>query len=290
MSRKALVRRPSPRLAEGLVTHIERTPIDSELATRQWLGYVQALTDAGWEVTEVEPAPSCPDSAFVEDTLVVYGDLAVVTRPGAEERRAEVVGAERSVRDAGYRIARIEAPGTLDGGDVLKLDGQVYVGRGGRTNDEGIRQLREHLSPFGAEVVTVPLTKVLHLKSAVTALPDGTVIGYPPLVDDPSAFERFLAVPEEAGSHVVLLEDDRLLMSSRCPRTAEMLEAMGYAVVPVDIGEFEKLEGCVTCLSVRMRGIRATGSARVPAAAESRAAAPPDTGHTSLTHTTGASR
>jgi dimethylargininase len=255
MSRKALVRRPSPGLADGLVTHIERSPVDPDLAMRQWHGYVDALTDAGWQVTEVEPAAECPDSAFVEDTVVVYGDLAVVTRPGAAERRPEVVAAEKSVRDAGYRVAHIEAPGTLDGGDVLKLGGSVYVGRGGRTNDEGIRQLRLLLEPLGAEVVPVPLTKVLHLKSAVTALPDGTVIGYEPLVDDPSVFERFLPVPEEPGSHVVLLDDDRLLMSSRAPRTAEMFRGMGFAVVAVDIGEFEKLEGCVTCLSVRMRGV-----------------------------------
>jgi len=242
-------------MAEGLVTHIERSPIDLDLAMRQWQGYVDALKDAGWEVTEVEPAANCPDSAFVEDAVVVYGDVAVVTRPGAVERRPEVVDAEKSVRDAGYRVVRIEAPGTLDGGDVLKFDGKVYVGQGGRTNDEGIRQLREHLAPLGAEVLAVPLTKVLHLKSAVTALPDGTVIGYQPLVDDASVFDKFLAVPEEQGSHVVLLENDRLLMSSRAPATADIFRDLGYDVVPVDIGEFEKLEGCVTCLSVRMRGI-----------------------------------
>jgi dimethylargininase len=249
------VRRPSPRMAEGLVTHIERSPIDLDLATRQWQGYVDALKNAGWEVAEVEPAADCPDSAFVEDAVVVYGDVAVVTRPGAVERRPEVVGAEKSVRDAGYRVVHIKAPGTLDGGDVLKFDGKVYVGKGGRTHDEGIRQLREHLAPLGAEVLAVPLTKVLHLKSAVTALPDGTVIGYEPLVDDASVFDKFLAVPEEPGSHVVLLENDRLLMSSRAPETADIFRDLGYDVVPVDIGEFEKLEGCVTCLSVRMRGI-----------------------------------
>jgi dimethylargininase len=249
-----LVRRPSPRLAEGLVTHIERTPVDAGLAMRQWRGYVDAVAAAGWEVAEVEAAEDCPDSAFVEDTVVVFRDLAVLTRPGAEERRPEVAATETSVREAGYRVVRIEAPGTLDGGDVLKVGNTVYVGRGGRTNDAGVGQLRAHLAPLGAEVVTVPLTKVLHLKSAVTALPDGTVIGHEPLVDDPGLFERFLAVPEEPGSHVVLLGDDRLLMSSRAPRTAEILRCMGYDVVSVDIGEFEKLEGCVTCLSVRLRG------------------------------------
>ena len=255
MSRKALVRRPSPHIADGLVTHIERSPVDRDLALQQWQGYVQAFKDAGWEVTEVPPAPELPDSAFIEDTLVVYADLAVVTRPGAEQRRPEVTAAEGSVRDAGYRVVRIVEPGTLDGGDVLKFGGTVYVRQGGRTNAEGVRQLTEHLSPLGATVVPVPLTKVLHLKSAVTALPDGTVIGYEPLVDDKDVYDRFMAVPEEAGSHVVLLEDNKLLMSSQAPETAAMLRDLGYDIVFVDIGEFEKLEGCVTCLSVRMRGV-----------------------------------
>src|SRR3954454_7837097 len=231
MTRKALVRRPSPRMAEGLVTHIERSPIDLDLAMRQWQGDVDALKDAGWEVTEVEPAANCPDSAFVEDAVVVYGDVAVVTRPGAVERRPEVVDAEKTVRDAGYRVVRIEGPGTLDGGDVLKFDGKVYVGQGGRTNDEGIRQLREHLAPLGAEVLAVPLTKVLHLKSAVTALPDGTVIGYPDLVDDAGPFDRFLAVPEPAGAHVVLLGDGRLLIGASAPATASIFASMGYRPV-----------------------------------------------------------
>ena len=249
------MRRPGPHVADGLVTHVKRNPVDPDLALQQWQGYVQAFRDAGWEVTEVAPAPDLPDSAFIEDTLVVYGDLAVVTRPGAEQRRPEVTAAERSVRQAGYRVVRIVEPGTLDGGDVLKFGGNVYVGLSGRTNAEGVRQLTEYLSPFGVTVVPVPVTKVLHLKSAVTALPDGTVIGYEPLVEGKDIYDRFVAVPEEAGSHVVLLEDDKLLMSSRAPETAAMLRDRGYDVVCLDIGEFEKLEGCVTCLSVRMRGI-----------------------------------
>jgi dimethylargininase len=102
-------------------------------------------------------------------------------------------------------------------------------------------------------VVAVPLTKVLHLKSAVTALPDGTVIGYLPVVDDPSVFGEFLPVPEEPGAHVVLLGDGKLLMSSNAPETASWMRERGYEPVLVDIGEFEKLEGCVTCLSVRLR-------------------------------------
>jgi dimethylargininase len=250
---RALVRRPGPRLADGLVTHIERQPIDLPLAERQWDAYVQAFEDNGWTTLEVPPADDCPDAVFVEDTMVVYSDVAVIARSGAGQRRPEITDAEKTIEALGYRINRITAPGTLDGGDVLKVDDTVYVGHGGRTNAEGIEQLRAVLTPMGARVVAVPLTRVLHLKSAVTALPDGTVIGFAPLVDDAAPFERFLPVPEGSGAHVVLLGDARLLMAADCPASAQLFSDLGYEPVVVDISEFEKLEGCVTCLSVRLR-------------------------------------
>ncbi len=254
MNKRALVRRPGDRLAEGLVTHIERSSVDLDLARRQWDGYVAALHDEGWETIEVPPADDCPDAVFVEDTVVVYGDLAVISRPGADERKPETAAVEEILREEGYRIAHIESPGTLDGGDVLKHDGTVWVGQGGRTNRSGLEQLASHLAEFGADVVGVPLTKVLHLKSAVTALPDGTVVGYPPLVDDPGVWPTLLEVPEEPGSHVVLLDERTVLMSTSAPRTAELYAVRGLRVVAVDLTEYEKLEGCVTCLSVRLRG------------------------------------
>jgi dimethylargininase len=254
VQKRALVRRPGPRLDEGLLTHLDRVPVDGELARRQWLGYVAALQAEGWELFEVDPADECPDAVFVEDTAVVYGDLAVVTRPGADERKPETDGTERALAGLGYRIAHIEEPGTLDGGDVLKHGGTVWVGLGGRTNQAGLDQLSALLSPLGATVVGVPVSKVLHLKSAVTALPDGTVVGHDPLVDDPTAFPAYLSVPEEPGAHVVLLDDSTVLMSASAPRTRELFEARGLRVVAVDISEYEKLEGCVTCLSIRLRG------------------------------------
>ncbi len=255
-SRHALVRTPSPRLGDGLVTHIERSEVDVDLARRQWQAYVDALHAAGWTTTEVEPADDHPDGVFVEDTMVVYGDLAVIARPGADERRGETAAAEAAVRAHGYRIAHIEAPGTLDGGDVLKHGDRVWVGLGGRTNEAGVDQLRELLAPLGAEVVGVPVAKVLHLKSAVTALPDGTVIGHLPLVDDPDVWAgHFLAVPEESGAHVVLLGGSTVLMAASAPASAALFRDRGLDVVTVDISEFEKMEGCVTCLSVRLRGV-----------------------------------
>jgi dimethylargininase len=248
---KALVRRPSPRLDEGIVTHLERSAVDVELARVQWESYVQALEDAGWETVEAPPADESPDGVFVEDAVVVFGHLAVVARPGVEARRSETVGVESAVAELGYAIERIEEPATLDGGDVLKIRDTVYVGLSGRTNAEGARQLHALLSPLGARVVEVPVRGVLHLKSAVTALPDGSIVGYPPLV--PKAFPQFVSVPEESGAHVVLLRGGKVLLAADCPRTAELIAARGYDPVVVDISELQKLEGCVTCLSVRLR-------------------------------------
>ncbi len=253
-SKIALVRIPASNLADGLTTHIDREPVDSELADQQWDGYVAALAAAGWQTVEVAPADSFADSVFVEDTAVVFGDTAVIARPGADSRRDEVTGTEAALQAQGLVIERIQEPGTLDGGDVLKVGSTVYVGRGGRTNAEGIRQLRALVAPLGYTVVAVPVTKALHLKTAVTALPDGTVIGYEPLVDDSSVFGRFLAVPEAHGTAVVVLSDDTVLMSASAPQSAALVADLGYTVLTVDISEFEKLEGCVTCLSVRIRG------------------------------------
>ena len=251
--RIALVRRPSTRMAEGIVTHIDRAPVDPALALEQHAAYVSALADAGWAIREVEPADELPDSAFVEDTMVVCDGLAVLTRPGAEERRGEVAGAEAAVRELGLEVARIQAPGTLDGGDVLQVGDTVYVGRGGRTDGEGIRQLRRHLAPHGRTVVPIPLKAVLHLKSAVTALPDGTLIAADPGLVDSAPFPTLRLVPEEGGAHVVLIGGGTVLMATSAPRSAALFEDLGFDVVAVDVGEFEKMEGCVTCLSVLVR-------------------------------------
>lgn len=252
----ALIRRPSPRLAEGIVTHIQRQPVDYGLACKQWDGYVEALTDSGWGTVEVAPADGCPDGVFVEDTMVAYKNVAVIGRPGALSRRDEIPEAAAAADALGLSVNHIREPGTLDGGDVLKVGDRIYVGQGGRTNGEGISQLRDVLSPIGAVVVAVPIEKVLHLKSAVTALPDGSIIGYQPLVDSPTFFPNFVAVPEESGAHVVLLGGGKLLMAADCPRTADLFIDLGYTPVTVDISEFQKLEGCVTCLSVRLRDFR----------------------------------
>ncbi len=250
---RLLVRRPSPRLAEGELTHLDRVAVDPALARAQWEAYVEVFRARGWEIVDVEPADAQPDGVFVEDAVIVFGELAVLCRAGAPSRRGEAESVRAAVEASGLQIAEVVDPGTLDGGDVLKVGRTVYVGASSRTNADGIAQLRAALEPRGWSVASIPVTKVLHLKSGVTALPDGTVVGYAPLVDDPSLFASFLPIPEEHGTAVVVLDETTVLMSDDAPETAELYRARGLGVITTTVTEFEKLEGCVTCLSVRVR-------------------------------------
>ena len=163
-----------------------------------------------------------------------------------------MAGVAGIVRSLGLRTARIQEPGTLDGGDVLQACDTVYVGRGGRTNGAGIRQLRALLAPLGRTVIAVPLGNVLHLKSAVTALPDGTFLL------SRSWCRRAVPGGPPGGRRGRLrrrpLGGDQVLIAASAPRTAELLDDLGFTPVVVDISEFEKLEGCVTCLSVLLPG------------------------------------
>ena len=249
----ALVRRPASTLADGMVTFIERSPIDLSLARRQWAAYVSVLQEAGWEIVEVPSDDALPDSVFVEDTVVMFGDVAVLTNPNRSQRHPEIHDTATVVESLGIPLLRLQDPAAMDGGDVLKVGRTVYVGLTASTNQAAADQLTQWLTPRGWTVVAVPLTKALHLKSAVTALPDGTIIGYLPLVDDVEQYPQFLAMPEEGGSHVVVIGENAIVMSADAPESAALLRDRGIDVTEVDISEFTKLEGCVTCLSVRIR-------------------------------------
>lgn len=191
--------------------------------------------------------------AYLRASVVVCDGTAVITRPGAPSRRPETDAVEATVRELGLAVARIEKPGTLDGGDVLQIGHTVYVGLSGRTSIEGIRQLSDLVAPLSRITVAVPVTKVLHLKSAITPLPDGSAITWGDLIDR-SPFPGVREVPEEPGAHVLPLGDSDVLIAASAPRTAELIARWGYTPVVVDISEYERLEGCVTCLSVLIPG------------------------------------
>jgi dimethylargininase len=250
----ALTREVSPRIVECELTHLARTPIDAGRARAQHAAYEALLARLGCAVERVTPSPGHPDSVFIEDTAVVVDDLAVITRPGAESRRGEVDAVERAL--AAHRpLARIVAPGTLDGGDVIVVGRRVFVGRTDRTNDEGIAQLRAHLAPFGFRTDAVAVTGCLHLKSAATAIDDATLVVNPAWVDV-AAFAPLRTIvvdPSEPYGANIVRVGDALVYADAYPRTRARLVAAGYEPHLVDASELAKAEGAVTCCSVLLR-------------------------------------
>ena len=247
----ALTHRPSPLLGECQLTFIDRTPIDLERANAQHQAYCASLQAAGVQVQVLETSPDLPDSAFVEDCAVILDELAVLTRPGRPARQPEV---ERLVPFlAEVRLVlQMQSPATLEGGDVLRRGKILYVGRSTRTNSAGIGALREIVHPHGYRVFPVPVHGSLHLKTACTALDDGTLLANPDWIDL-SYLEglRLLSVPEaEPWAANVLRIGERLWAQSAFPRTLEMLLRAGYAVEALDCSEFLKAEAGLTCLSL----------------------------------------
>ncbi|MDH5234482.1 MAG: dimethylargininase [Gemmatimonadota bacterium] len=253
----ALTRAVSPRLAECELTHLARTPIDVPTAFAQHHRYEQLLTSLGCEVRRVAPAPDHPDSVFIEDTAVVFDDVAVVTRPGAPSRRAEVRAVEEALTPL-RALVRIVAPAILDGGDVCAVGKRVFVGRTTRTDDAGIAQLRTELAPFGYSVRAVDVSGCLHLKSAATAIDDHTVLLNPEWVDAGlfAPLETVAVDPAEPMAANVLRIGDTLVYADAYPLTRARLEARGQVVHTVAATEIAKAEGAVTCCSLVLRAQR----------------------------------
>jgi len=239
------------------LTHLARTPINYARAVAEHNQYEDLLRRFGCRVERLPDAPELPDSVFVEDTTVVFDDVAVIARPGAASRQPEVdamVAALRPYR----RLAFIEAPGTLDGGDVLVTPGRVFVGLSGRTNEEGVRQLGKHIAPYGFETIGVPVTGCLHLKSAVTLLglpPEGgrPLLLINPQWIDPAPFAGFDLVevdPAEPAAANVLRIGATVICAAEFPPTRRRIEAKGLITAFVPAGELAKAEGGVTCCSV----------------------------------------
>jgi dimethylargininase len=244
----AITRDVSPSIERGLVTHVERVPVDYHRAAAQHEAYRALLRELGCEVISLPGDPAYPDCVFVEDTAIVLDDLAVITRPGAESRRGEVdVVAEALAR---YRpLVRIEAPATLDGGDVLVLDDRIFAGLSSRTNEEALAQLARLT---GREVIGVRTHGALHLKTAITRVSPDTLLVNRDWVDAaPFAGWTLIDVaPEEPfGGNAVLLRDT-VIYPSAFPETRARLEGHGLNVRTVDADELAKVEGGVTCCSL----------------------------------------
>lgn len=270
----ALTRAVPAAINQCELTHVARTPIDYGRAVYEHDRYEAALRALGCLVERLPDAPDMPDSVFVEDTAIVFDGLAVIARPGAASRRGEVASAIEVLRR--HRpLAFIQAPGTLDGGDVLvvmsdggvRSQGTVFVGDTPRTNADGARQLAHLVAPLGLDVVRVPVTSCLHLKSAVTSLPpqggsdesDSAAGGVRRklLINrdwiGASSFDGFELIdvdPTEPAAANVLTIGERVLCADEHPRTRARLDARGFVTCSVPAGELAKAEGGLTCGSL----------------------------------------
>ena len=248
---RAIVRPPGPGFHEAIST-AKLGPPDFALALRQHADYCDALRRCGLEVITLEADPLHPDGVFVEDTAVVTERCAIITNMAAPSRQGE----QAAVADvlARFRpIERIVPPGTLDGGDVMRVGEHFYVGISGRTNDDGARQLADILARYGYTASTVPVGGCLHLKTGVTCVGDNRLLAVSEFADRPelAAFDIIHAPPGESAAANCILINARLLTPAGCEAARRLLAPLGCEIIEVPISEFQKADGGLTCLSLR---------------------------------------
>lgn len=247
----AITRAVSPAINRCELEYLDRQPIDLARAAAQHAAYERFLEEMGARVISLAAEPELPDSVFVEDPAVVVDEVAVLTRMGAVSRRGETETLAAAL--APFRpLRRIEAPATLEGGDVLRIGRKLFVGASARTNAEGMAQFRAALAPFGYEVEAVEVRRCLHLKSAVTYLGEGTVLINRSLIDAaPLAGYRMIDVaPGEPWAANTLALGGVVLVAAAWGTTAEVLRGAGFAVRAIDISELMKAEAGLTCSSL----------------------------------------
>ena len=257
----AITHIPSPRMNDAVRTFIDVHAIDLDLAALQHEEYRRVLERAGAEVIVLDVNSAHADAVFVEDTAVVLDEVAIVTSMGAPSRREEPLGIEPELRRHRSAMARIEAPATLEGGDVLRVGRTLFVGATSRTNAAGVAALRAIAAPLGYTVRTVAVDGCLHLKTACTALPDGTLLVNPRWLDarDLAGHDLLHVADGEPDAANVVLVGDRVLMGAAHPRTTDLVRGRSFEVDLIDLSEFAKAEGCVTCLSILVPSARIGG-------------------------------
>ena len=247
----AIIRPVSPKMADCELTHFKRQPINTLLAERQHTAYEKALKNLGCKIVHAAAAPELPDSVFVEDCCVVLDELAIITNPGAESRQPEIEGIKSAIQP--HRPwKQILEPGILDGGDVLVIGKQIWVGLSSRSNEAAVSQMKSFVLPYGYSLKDVQVDGCLHLKSAVTQVGEQQILLNPDWIDRNffAGFEIIETHPEEPGAANALFINERLIYPVDFPRTALRLTQAGVELFLVDNSEFIKAEGGVTCCSI----------------------------------------
>jgi dimethylargininase len=247
----AITRKISPRFNECEITHIDRTPIDLDVARAQHEEYVHALAEIGCQVIELPAEADLPDSVFVEDAAFILPEVAVITRPGADSRKPETESIIQAL--APHRaLVHVTDPATVDGGDVLVLGKNIYVGISTRSNAASIKQMQELLDNYGYTVTGVEMHDCLHLKTAVTQVDEKTLLINPKWVDNFhfKDFDWIIVDPSEPFAANCLPVNGQIIFPTAFPKTSAKLEARGYKVKTVTVDELAKAEGAVTCCSL----------------------------------------
>src|ERR1051325_4481731 len=247
----AITRGVSPALADCELSFIERIPIDMERARDQHHAYENALTKLGANVVSLPAEPELPDSMFVEDPAIVLDELAVVFPLGTETRRREAAWLAKAISRF-RKMEYVTLPGTVEGGDILRIGKKLFVGLTARTNEEGIRQLRKIVQPHGYDVIAVSVTGCLHLKSAVTYLGNNVLLANRAWFDTAplASFEWIEVDAAEPHAGNALALNGSILFPASFPRTRARIEAKGFHVLPLDIAELQKAESGLTCSSL----------------------------------------
>jgi len=255
----AITRAVSPKIGQCELTHLKRQAIDAGLAQAQHGQYEACLVSLGCELHRLPAEPELPDSVFVEDAAVVLDELAIITRPGAASRRPETESVAQAL-GAFRRLAFIQPPGTLDGGDLLRIGRAIYIGLSERSNQAGVEQMRRLVEPFGYRVEGVPVAGCLHLKSAVTQVAEDALLINRNWVDgrafgpDPGLSLIDVDAAEPYGANALLV-GGAVVYPVAYPRTRRRLESEGIAVRTVDVSELAKAEGAVTCCSLILKTV-----------------------------------
>jgi dimethylargininase len=247
----AITRGVSAALVNCELTFVDRAPIDLEKAVQQHHGYQKMLETFGAHVQSLPPENTMPDSMFVEDPAIVLDEVAVIFPLGTESRRAEAVSLALAI--AAYRpLKHVKLPGTVEGGDILRIGRHLFAGLSKRTNDEGIRQLRSIVEPFHYRVIAVPVTGCLHLKSAVTFLGRNTLLANRQWFDAAimTGFDWIDVAPEEPHAANALAFGKTVILPASFLLTRARIEARGFEVMPLDISELQKAESGLTCSSL----------------------------------------
>lgn len=250
--RHALLRTPGPDFADGITTVAWADPPSHERLLAQHRAYAQALREAGLSVEILPVLDGFPDAYFVEDVAVVVPELAVITRPGAEARRGETNHIVTALA-AHRRVVYLEAPATLDGGDVLVVGRRVFVGVSARTNEAGVEALRGQLEPLGYSVCAIPVAAGLHFKSSVNLIGGNTLVASSGFVGRPEfdGFEMIEVSDAEVYAANLLRVNDHLLVAAGFPELTSRLRDRGFGLRELDMSEAEKMDGGLTCLSLR---------------------------------------